>query len=33
MRDRIGIEAIGSVLKRNRLRMFGHVKREENRIG
>ena len=28
LRDRMGIEVIGSVLKRNRLRWFGHVERK-----
>ena len=29
----MGIEAIHSVLKRNRLRWFGHVEEERKRIG
>ena len=29
LRDRMGLEAIGSVLKRNRLRWFGHVERKD----
>ena len=32
-RDRIGIEAIGSVLKRSRSRLFGHVETGEERKG
>ena len=32
LRDRMGIEAIGRVLKRNRLRWFGHVERIEKKI-
>ena len=32
LRDRMGIEAIGGVLKRNRLRWFGHVERKEKKI-
>ena len=31
-KDRMGIEAMGSVLKRNRFRLFNHVERKE-RIG
>ena len=29
LKDRIGIEAIDSVLKINRMRWFGHVERKE----
>ena len=32
LRNRMGTEAISGVLKRNRLRWFGHVERKE-RIG
>ena len=28
LRDRMGIEAIGNVLKKNRLRWFGNVERK-----
>ena len=28
LRDMMGLEAIGNVLKRNRLRWFGHVERK-----
>ena len=31
VRDRMGIQAIGSVLNRNRLKWFGHVKRKEKK--
>ena len=31
LRDRMGVEAIGSVLKRNRLGWFDHVERKEKR--
>ena len=30
-RERIGMEAIGSVLKRNRLKWFGHVERKDKK--
>jgi hypothetical protein len=30
LRERLGVEAIGVVIRRNRLRWFGHVERKEN---
>src|SRR5260221_14462065 len=30
LRERMGVEAIGAVMKRNRLRWFGHVERKDD---
>src|SRR5260221_14224094 len=30
LRERVGVEAIGVVVKRNRLRWFGHVERKDD---